>query len=128
MIGALSSALLLRAAVVAAQPSLQPSQALSLLLAVESFTLSTVGLTATLAAPGRRRVARLGLPPLVIGGIASGVVLVAAVGAATAWCSIYVGGSPRPVPEIVIASCVAVAVVAQPALAIAITLGLRTES
>jgi hypothetical protein len=40
-------------------PALAPATALSVLLAVESFMLATISLTASLAAPGRVRLARL---------------------------------------------------------------------
>ncbi|WP_448614066.1 hypothetical protein [Modestobacter sp. URMC 112] len=107
---------------------LSPTQSLSTLLASESFLLATVSLTATLIAPGRRRTARLPIPGAWLAGLSAGAVCLAAVGAAVSWFMIFGGGSLRPLPEAIVAVCIFLMIAIQPVLAVALAMGLRTES
>ncbi|NIZ91563.1 hypothetical protein [Kineococcus rubinsiae] len=102
-------------------------QALAALLAAESFLLATVSLTVTLATPGRRRPARLPLGAFPFAMTAAIVVAVAAVGAGTAWAVIFGGETFRPLPEVIIATCLLVAILAQPLLALGLALALRSD-
>src|SRR3954447_10831728 len=119
--------IMLTAQAAAVPEEFSPSQAMSTLLATESFLLATVSLTATLAAPGRRRVARLPVSGAWLGALAAVAVCVAGIGALTAWAVIFTGGSLRPFPEVVIAGCLLLVIVTQPLLAVALALGLRSE-
>ncbi|MCZ9633414.1 hypothetical protein [Rhodococcus sp. BH5] len=103
------------------------AQALSTFLTVESFMLAVLSLTATIAAPGRRRVSALPVKPTQLAFGVAGVVTVLAVGAVLSWGGIYVGGSWRPVREVILAAILLFAVVAQPVIAGLMAIGLRSR-
>lgn len=104
------------------------SQVLSTFLTVESFMLAVLGLIATLAAPGRKRVPALPVKPhrLVLG--VAILISMFASGALLAWAGLYVGGAWRPLRESAIAVILLVAVFAQPIVAVIVALGVRPRS
>lgn len=104
---------------------LGPVDALSTLLTTESLLLAVVGVAVTLATPGQVRNPRLPVRPGVLAGIAVGVLSLVGVGAVFAWGQIYLGGALRPLPDLVIAVALLVAIVAEPVLAVLLALGIR---
>lgn len=89
--------------------------------------LAVLGLTASLSSPGRGRVAALPVKPEQLAFGVAGVVGVLAIGAALSWGGIYVGGSLRPIREVVIAAIMLFAVLAQPVIAAVLALGLKVR-
>ena len=106
---------------------MNPVDSLMTLLTVESLLLAVVSMAITMAAPGGPRVANFPIPAPVLAGSSVAVLALVATGSTAAWAQLYVGGSWRPFPDIVIAATLLVAILAEPLLALALALGMRTE-
>jgi hypothetical protein len=105
-----------------------PSDSLVALLGAESFLLAALAVSASLSAPQQERTTALPVGPEVIGFGAALLIAVLSVGAVAAWCQIYGGGSIRPLPDVLVAVSLLVAVVGQPILAGLAAWSLKSES
>lgn len=103
------------------------AEALGTLLAVESFMLAVLSLTATLSAPGRKRVSALPVRAEQLALGVAGVVVTLGLGASLAWGGLYFGGAWRPLREAAIAAILLIAILAQPVVAVLMAIGVRSR-
>jgi hypothetical protein len=103
------------------------ANALATLLTTESLLFAALGLAATFSAVGGRRLRKLPVSGGALGGSAVLVLAIVAVGAVAAWSKIFLCPFPRAMGDIVIAVALLLAIVAQPAIAVLLALGLRTQ-
>lgn len=102
-------------------------QALTTFLSIEGFLLATVSLAVTLGAPGRRRPAALPLPAHHIAYGAAGLSVFVGTGGVAAWLGLYGQGTLLPLQQLWIAIVILVAVLAQPVLAVLLSMGSRAK-
>lgn len=103
------------------------AQALSTLLTVESFMLAVISLTATFSAPGRARLSGLPVSGVQLALGLAGTISFLAIGAVLCWAGMYVGGTWRPLREVIVAITLLVAIIVQPVVAFLMALGVRTR-
>ena len=103
---------------------LKPSEALSVLLATESFLLAAVALALAIQAPQRGFVSRFRVPKWAIPTVGIVVSVAVAVGALTAWGEMYWGGALRPTSQALVGAALVVAAVGQPLLTVVLCVGM----
>jgi len=110
------------------QPSaLSGTAAITALLAFQGFLLASVSLSASLGAPGQKRMRKWLLPPIAIAFTSVGLMLILAVAATASWGSVYVGGSLRGPAEVCVAAALIIVIWVQPIIAALLSLGLRVK-
>lgn len=110
------------------QNTMSPVDALTILLTAESLLLAVVGIAVTFAITPGSRVRWLPVPLSVVAFGAVAVLALAGVGAGFAWAAIYLPHFPHPGQDRVIAIAILSTISMEPLLALALALGLKTES
>jgi hypothetical protein len=103
------------------------ANALAILLTTESLLFSALALAYNVTAGGGRGVRNLPISAAKLGGVSVGVLMFVAAGAGAAWWEIFACNFPSHVSGILIAIGIAVAIVAEPVLAVLFGLGLRKK-
>jgi hypothetical protein len=111
----------------AGQAALSDVQVLTAVLTIEGFLLATVSLAAALGAPGRSRQPALPLSAFAIACGAAGLAVLVGSAGVVAWAAIYGEGEMLPLAQAWIALVILLVVICQPALAILLALGTRTQ-
>lgn len=104
------------------------SNALAILLTTESLLFAALALAYNVTAGGGRGIRNLPISAAKLGGLSVGVLVFVAAGAGAAWWEIFACDFPSRLSGIMIAIGIAVAIVAEPVLAVLFGLGLRKKT
>lgn len=106
---------------------LTSTSALSMMLTTESLLFAAFSVASGLADRSGRRVRRFAVRPEILGAGAVVMLVIVAAGAAAAWTDVFLSDFPSDPSQVVVAVALAVAILAQPLLAVLLGLSLRTR-